>query len=35
MGADVLSLVLFIPDGDISPSLQEQLADAWMTHLGC
>ena len=30
-----LSLVLFVPDGDISSSLQQQLTDAWMTHLGC
>lgn len=31
----VSSLILFVPDGDISSSLQEQLADAWMTHLSC
>lgn len=30
-----LLLVLFVPDGDISPSLKQQLTDAWMTHLGC
>lgn len=30
-----LLLVLFVPDSDISPSLQQQLTDAWMTHLGC
>lgn len=30
-----LLLVLFVPDGDISSSLQQQLTDAWMTHLGC
>lgn len=35
MKADVLSLVLFVPDGDISPFLQQHLADVWVTHLGC
>lgn len=35
MRANVSLLVLFVPDGDISPSLQQQLTDAWVTHLGC
>lgn len=26
-------LILFVPGGDVSASLQQQLADMWMTHL--